>query len=373
MTENYETIEAAFTHRISDFTLDVNLSLPSRGVTVLFGPSGSGKTTLLRCLAGLEEAQHGELSWGDEVWQSGASFVPTHRRPIGYVFQEASLLPHLSVEGNLHYALKRAGAGGLDDAAQQQVLTLLGIEDLLARRPEQLSGGERQRVAIARALMTRPRLLLMDEPLASLDQKRKNEILPYLESLRSELEIPIVYVTHSMSELSRLADSLVVLEQGRVVTSGPVGEVLSRLDSPLQRADEAGVVLEARVTAKEAQWHLLRAAFAGGEFLLADEGQSLGESLRIRLKARDVSIALSQQRDSSILNTLPAKIVEIAPAPVPGALLVKMALGEAAASDQGDARASMIVSRITQRSAEHLKLSEGQAVWAQIKSMAVLR
>jgi molybdate transport system ATP-binding protein len=173
VTENYKTIEAAFTHRISDFTLDVNLSLPSRGVTVLFGPSGSGKTTLLRCLAGLEEAQHGELSCGDEVWQSGAIFVPTHRRPIGYVFQEASLLPHLSVEGNLHYALKRAGAGGLDDAAQQQVLTLLGIEDLRARRPEQLSGGERQRVAIARALMTRPRLLLMDEPLASLDKNAK--------------------------------------------------------------------------------------------------------------------------------------------------------------------------------------------------------
>lgn len=392
----------AFTHEYPDFTLDVTLSLPSKGVTVLFGASGSGKTTLLRCLAGLERARRGELSWGAEIWQDAGTFLPTHRRPIGYVFQEASLLPHLSVEGNLQYALRRAGGeargrgeqasstqerseNGLEQPAQRRVLALLGIDSLLARRPDQLSGGERQRVAIARALMTRPRLLLMDEPLASLDQKRKREILPYLEALRSELEIPIVYVTHSMGELSRLADTVVVLEEGRVVTSGSVGAVLSQLDSPLQQGEEAGVVLEARVSAREERWHLLRAGFVGGEFLLADEGQSVGESLRIRVMARDVSIALSRQRDGSILNSLPATIVEIAPAAVPGALLVKMTLGapgeadtepsttEPSTTEPSTAEASTIVSRITQRSAQHLALTEGQRVWAQIKSMAVLR
>ncbi len=374
MNSQSATIDMRLKHAYGDFDLDVDLRLPATGVTVLFGPSGSGKTSLLRFLAGLARAQQGRLQVTGAVWQDETNFIPTHLRPIGYVFQEASLLPHLSVEANLLYALKRVTKDGatLQDEESEQVLSLLGIKPLLKRQPEQLSGGERQRVAIARALLSQPEVLLMDEPLASLDQQRKREIIPYLEKLRTELAIPIIYVTHSLAELSRLADTVVVLEAGRVVTSGPTSEVLTHLDSPLQLNDEAGVVIEASVISHEERWHLLRAGFVGGEMWLADEGIAIGEAIRVRVMARDVSITLSQHEDSSILNTLPARILEIAEAAVPGALLVKLVLiGSGEAVENGNS--TVLVSRITQRSAEHLKLVEGMSVWAQIKSMAVLR
>lgn len=374
MTNSMTMIDIRFKHSYGDFDLDVEIQVPARGVTVLFGPSGSGKTTLLRFLAGLEYAQQGRLTVAGVCWQDNDVYLPTHRRPLGFVFQEASLLPHLSVQDNLLYALKRTrvasddgkiNADSLREENHLQILALLGIEALLQRMPNQLSGGERQRVAIARALLTRPQLLLMDEPLASLDQQRKREIFPYLEKLRTELEIPIICVTHSMSELSRLADNVVVLEQGRVVSSGELIEVLAQLDSPLQQIDDAGSVIDATVLAREDQWHLSRAGFNGGELWLADEGLAVGDAIRVRVMARDVSITLSQHDDSSILNTLPAKVIEIAPAAIAGALLVKLSL----TGHEGD---TILVSRITQRSAEKLNLLRGMQVWAQIKSVAVL-
>ena len=379
-------IDAHFTHCYDDFVLDVDLALPAKGVTVLYGQSGSGKTTLLRCLAGLVHAPGGVLSVDGEQWQGDEFFVPTHKRPIGYVFQEPSLFEHLTVEGNLNYAQKRVDLAGSSGGvlSSKEVIELLGIENLMQRKPNQLSGGEKQRVAIARALFSQPELLLMDEPLASLDTQRKREILPYLEKLRLELKIPIVYVTHSIDELSRLADWVVVLDQGRVVATGSLTDVLTALDSPMQ-LDDAGVVLETTILSREAQWALMRVSFIGGELLLADNGRAEGETLRVRVDARDVSLTLSQHTDTSILNALPATVIAISACPSQDAVLVKLGLGHqsTAALDESKAMdeqskatrdsSEMLLSRITRRSAEHLALAVGSQVWAQIKSVAVLR
>ena len=379
-------IDAHFTHCYDHFVLDVDLALPAKGVTVLYGQSGSGKTTLLRCLAGLVHAPGGVLSVDGDQWQGDEVFVPTHKRPIGYVFQEPSLFEHLTVEGNLSYAQKRVDLAGASGSvlSSKEVIALLGIENLMQRKPNQLSGGEKQRVAIARALFSQPELLLMDEPLASLDTQRKREILPYLEKLRLELKIPIVYVTHSIDELSRLADWVVVLDQGRVVANGSLADVLTALDSPMQ-LDYAGVVLETTILSREAQWDLMRVSFIGGELLLADNGRAEGETLRVRVDARDVSLTLSQHTDTSILNALSATVIEISACLSQDAVLVKLGLGHqsTAALDESKAmdeqsKASrdsneMLLSRITRRSAEHLALAVGSQVWAQIKSVAVLR
>ena len=379
-------IDAHFTHCYDDFVLDVDLALPAKGVTVLYGQSGSGKTTLLRCLAGLVHAPGGVLSVDGDQWQGDEVFVPTHKRPIGYVFQEPSLFEHLTVEGNLSYAQKRVDLAGSSGSvlSSKEVIELLGIENLMQRKPNQLSGGEKQRVAIARALFSQPELLLMDEPLASLDTQRKREILPYLEKLRLELKIPIVYVTHSIDELSRLADWVVVLDQGRVVANGSLADVLTALDSPMQ-LDYAGIVLETTILSREAQWDLMRVSFIGGELLLADNGRAEGETLRVRVDARDVSLTLSQHTDTSILNALPATVIEISACLSQDAVLVKLGLGHqsTAALDEsnvtdeqskaGRDSNEILLSRITRRSAEHLALAVGSQVWAQIKSVAVLR
>ena len=379
-------IDAHFTHCYDDFVLDVDLALPAKGVTVLYGQSGSGKTTLLRCLAGLVHAPGGVLSVDGEQWQGDEFFVPTHKRPIGYVFQEPSLFEHLTVEGNLNYAQKRVDLAGSSGGvlSSKEVIELLGIENLMQRKPNQLSGGEKQRVAIARALFSQPELLLMDEPLASLDTQRKREILPYLEKLRLELKIPIVYVTHSIDELSRLADWVVVLDQGRVVANGSLADVLTALDSPMQ-LDYAGIVLETTILSREAQWDLMRVSFIGGELLLADNGRAEGETLRVRVDARDVSLTLSQHTDTSILNALPATVIEISACLSQDAVLVKLSLGHQSTAALDESKAmdeqskairdsnEMLLSRITRRSAEHLALAVGSQVWAQIKSVAVLR
>ena len=226
------TIEARFDIDRGDFRLDVDLSIPARGITALFGPSGCGKTTLLRAIAGLERVPGGHLGMAGETWQDDGLFVPTHKRPIGYIFQEASLFSHIDVRGNLEYGTRRM-RDGQDRVSLEEAVDLLGIGHLLDRRPHTLSGGERQRVAIARALAVSPRLLLMDEPLASLDLERKQEILPYLESLHRTLEIPVIYVSHEPDEVARLADHMVLLEAGRVIASGTVHDMFTRLDLPL--------------------------------------------------------------------------------------------------------------------------------------------
>ncbi|MDE2310249.1 MAG: molybdenum ABC transporter ATP-binding protein, partial [Betaproteobacteria bacterium] len=221
-------IAARFKLAYTAFVLDVDLELPARGITALFGPSGSGKTTLLRCIAGLERTTDGLLRVHDEVWQDGANFLPAHRRPLGYVFQEASLFPHLSVRRNLEYGMRRIPP--VERKVQsEQVVELMGLSRLIERDPAHLSGGERQRVAIGRALLSSPRLLLMDEPLSALDVASRQEILPYLERLHGELEIPVIYVSHALDEVARLADHVVMLEQGCVIASGAPSEILTRL------------------------------------------------------------------------------------------------------------------------------------------------
>ncbi|MCE1170039.1 molybdenum ABC transporter ATP-binding protein [Azovibrio restrictus] len=355
------SIAAAFRMEYPGFSLDVDLNLPARGVTALFGHSGSGKTTVLRCFAGLNRAPRGRLVVEGQVWQDEAQgiFLPTHARPLGLVFQEASLFPHLSVRKNLEYGMKRAGnkrGEGFDACVD-----LLGIRPLLDRAPERLSGGERQRVAIARALLTRPRLLLMDEPLAALDLKRKLEILPYLEKLHDELDIPVLYVSHAPDEVARLADHLVLMDGGRVVASGPLMETLARADLPPAFADDAGVVLEAVVAAHEADG-LTRLDFPGGHLYVSRREEPPGRRLRCRIHARDVSIALAAHADSSILNVLPATVQAVVATDTPGHVLVQLALPQGA----------VLLARITERSRLALGLAPGQPVVAQVKAVALL-
>jgi len=352
-------LQARFVFGWPGFTLDVDLDLPGRGVTALFGHSGSGKTTLLRCIAGLERAPQGQLSVQGEVWQSDTHWVPTHQRPLGYVFQEASLFPHLSVLGNLRYGLKRTT--GAQRVSLDQAIELLGIGHLLARKPDQLSGGERQRVGIARALALSPRLLLMDEPLAALDLKRKQEILPYLERLHRELDIPVLYVSHSPDEVARLADHIVVMEAGRAVATGPLSETLARLDLPIRLGEDAGVVLDAVVAERDAQWRLARVAFPGGSLWVRDGGHAIGSAVRVRILARDVSIALNHVTGISIQNCLRATVDQLADDDHPALALARLTLGP-----------SPLIARLTRRSAAELALTPGQQVWVQIKAVALI-
>jgi molybdate transport system ATP-binding protein len=352
-------IKAKFRIHWTDFTLDVDLVLPGRGVTALFGHSGSGKTTLLRCIAGLQRADEGYLSFKGEVWQDEKTCLPTHQRSLGYVFQEASLFPHLTARKNIEYGMKRTAAP-LNASKLAHVIELLGITQLLARKPEQLSGGERQRVGIARALAVNPRILLMDEPLAALDQKRKQEILPYLERLRDELDIPLLYVSHSSEEVARLADHLVALEDGRVVVSGALHETLTRLDLPLAHFDDAGVVITAVVAEHDDHYQLTRLDFDGGQLWVGKTQQTIGSSVRARILARDVSLATVQPQGSSISNILPAQIVEIRDE---GAdkVNVLLTLGTT----------QKLLARITRRSRDLLELHIGMRIFAQVKSVVL--
>ncbi|WP_412462052.1 molybdenum ABC transporter ATP-binding protein [Pseudomonas sp. SC11] len=347
------------------FTLDVDLDLPSRGISALFGHSGSGKTSCLRCLAGLEQADEAFIQINGEVWHDTERnlFVPPHRRPLGYVFQEPSLFPHLSVRGNLAFGWRRVAASErkveLDQACQ-----LLGIGHLLERKPSTLSGGEAQRVGIARALLSSPRLLLMDEPLAALDGPRKREILPYLERLHDELDIPVVYVSHAQDEVARLADHLVLLEQGKVMASGPIGPTLARLDLSLAQSEDAGVVLEGVVVGHQPDYGLFDLRLPGAEgptLRIAHQHLQVGSTLRLKVQARDVSLTLAQDTTSSILNRLSVTVSECRAADNPAHVLVSL-----------DAAGNPLLARITRYSADQLHVQPGQRLWAQIKSVALL-
>ena len=339
------------------FSMETDIVVPGRGITSIFGPSGSGKTTLLRCLAGLEPNSGGSITVGGETWQEGKFLLPAHKRPVGYVFQEASLFPHLTVAGNLHYGLRRSGGRGTLD----RMVELLGIGNLLERRPESLSGGERQRVAIARALCVNPKVLLMDEPLSALDQARKREILPFLERLHEELEIPILYVTHSEEEVVRLADHLVLLESGRVRAQGPMSDLLSRLDPGVRLGEDPGAVLEGVVGERDGIWHLARIDFPGGALWARDTGIATGRSVRLRVLARDVGLSLEPPRDTSILNLLPAMVEEVGEDDHPGLALARVRVGSTA-----------LLARLTRRSAAGLGIEPGRRVWAQVKSVALM-
>jgi molybdate transport system ATP-binding protein len=346
----------------ADFALDVDLKLPGQGITVLFGVSGSGKTSLLRCVAGLERTPGALISIAGETWQDDDAgvYLPTWQRPLGYVFQEASLFEHLSVRGNLQFGLKRA-KGALDSTALTVAINLLGIAALLERTTTQLSGGERQRVAIARALATQPRLLLLDEPLAAIDHARRQDILPWLERLRDELKIPMLYVTHSSDEVARLADTLVVLDAGKVKACGPVAHVLAGLDMPVVLGDDAGALLSATVEERDERWQLAQLKFNGGNLWVRDTGLPLGRQVRVRLLARDVSITLDKPTHTSIQNLLPCVVQAIGPDAHVSQTLIQLLCGE-----------SVLLARVTSRAVDELQLVPGKQVWAQVKSVALV-
>ncbi|MEI6145960.1 MAG: molybdenum ABC transporter ATP-binding protein [Methylococcales bacterium] len=354
-------INARFKLNYDDFRLDVDLTLPSTGVSVLFGHSGSGKTTLLRCIAGLEQAPLGYLEINEHVWQDSKRqiFLPTYKRPLGYVFQEANLFSHLTVLDNLHFGLKRI-KNNLGLIKLNQTIELLGIGHLLARMPNNLSGGERQRIAIARALALNPEILLMDEPLASLDLKRKQEILPYLSRLHQQLDIPVIYVTHSQQEVAQLADTLVILEDGHILAMGPLAETQSRLDLPLAQDREAATVWQVKIIEHESDYHLTRVEFEGGSLSLAAIEAEIGAVLRVQIYARDVSIVLIKPSATSILNVLPAVITEL----IEGRdsqTVVQLKVGQ-----------QLLLAHITRKSLLLLGLKIGMLVFVQIKGTSIL-
>ena len=352
-------IDARFRLKRGRFRLDVEFSIPAQGITALFGPSGAGKTTLLRAIAGLERADVGYLRIGDDVWQDASRVLATHERPLGYVAQDSALFPHLNVDGNLRYGFERIPANerriSFDD-----VVAWLGLGALLERDPKKLSGGERQRIAIARALLTSPRLLLLDEPVASLDAAGKAEIFPYLERLHEELEVPILYVSHAFDEVARLADHMILLNTGHVVASGPIHELLTRFDLPLALSADAESIIEATVAEHDETFGLTYVDSSGGRFSVARKDLPIGRAVRLRILARDISLTLERQSNTSILNVFPATVDEMAEDP-PARTIVRLRLGEA-----------LVLAQITRKSAAALGLTVGQPLFAQIKSVALL-
>ena len=352
----------------SAFQLNLDIQLPGQGITAIFGPSGSGKTTLLRAVAGLEKNPQGLIQIGENIWQDTKQgiYIPTWQRPLGYVFQESSLLPHLSAAENLNFGLKRVlksanSAPTAANKALQASIELLGIGSLLQRMPAELSGGERQRVAIARAIAMQPQLLLMDEPLASLDAARRQEIFPWLARLRDELKMPMLYVTHSAEEVARLADHLVVLDQGHVKAQGSVSAVLTQVVNPVVVGEDAGALIAGCIGAVDAQWHLSRVDFDGGCIWMRDAGLPVGKAVRIRILARDVSLAISEPTNTSIQNQLRGSIQSITPDAHPSQVMVVLKCG-----------ADEVLARVTKRAVDELSLQVGQSVWAQVKSVALV-
>ncbi len=355
-------IQAKIKSNLGEFTLDVSLDLPARGITALFGHSGSGKTSVLRAIAGLESFE-GSLVVEEQCWQQGQKVLPVHKRSLGYVFQEASLFPHLSVRDNLLFGYKRI-ARKSRQLKLAQVAEWLGLEPLLERRPQRLSGGERQRVAIGRALLSSPKLLLMDEPLSALDEQSKREILPYLERLHDYLPIPVLYVSHSLSEVARLADHMVWLKEGRVADVGSVQAMLTRMELALSHGDEAAAVLDTVVAGQDEHYHLTALDCRFGRLWVKALDRRLGESVRVRIPARDVSLSLEEETKSSILNIWRAEVVDIAVAD-PGQVLVKLCCPER----MGD---QPLLARITVKSHDRLGLRIGTQVYARIKSVGLL-
>lgn len=353
--------EVVLKHQFSGFTLDVAFNGPDRGITALFGPSGCGKTTVINAIAGLLRPEQGRIALDGTVLFDSEQRInlPMRARRIGYVFQNARLFDHMRVRDNLLYGLRRAPK---DDRriAIDQVIELLGLESLLSRRPAGLSGGERQRVGVGRALLAQPKLLLMDEPLAALDADRKADILPYIERLRDETGLPVVYVSHAIEEVARLADLVVLMDQGRPVMSGPVEDVLANLDSFVHvDAFEGGAVIKVRIAAHDDAYRLTRLAFSGGELLIPHIDLPVGKQLRVRIRARDVMLALNRPEEISALNVLPARISAI-----------KREEG-AHAEVQVMMASTALVIRMTRQSVDRLDLAPGKEAFAVIKSVAI--
>ena len=345
---------------LKHFTLDVDITLPATGVTVLFGPSGCGKTTLLRCIAGLHQAEHAQLSINGHHWQQQDVSLAVHKRPIGYVFQEPSLFSHLDVRKNLLFGQRRSQQK--NQLSLDEVSPLLGISHLLQRMPDKLSGGEKQRIAIGRALLSNPEILLMDEPLSALDITTKAEIIPYLEQLHERLSIPIIYVTHTLSEVESLADHIVLLEKGRVTAQGPIKAMMLDLSAPLAQFSNAGSLIDAVVDHYDEEYDLTAFAIDGGTLSVPGRIGIAGTRKRIHLSASHISLTRTAATDSTIVNILPVTIVEINPADT-AQCNVRLQLGEN----------NQILARITRRSKDQLGLQCGEKLFAQIKSVSLVK
>lgn len=354
-------IEADFALTLPGFELSTRVQLPSHGVTALFGPSGSGKSTMLRCLAGLARPE-GRLFVNGEVWQDDKTFLAPHQRPIGMVFQDSALFPHLNVQQNLDFGAKRTRASiGTTLINTRHLIELLGIGHLLQRRTDTLSGGEKQRVAIARALFSMPQLLLLDEPLAALDAQRKAELLPYLDTLHQELKIPVVYVSHAPEEVARLADHIVRLDNGRIVSSGPTMEEFPRLAMHLTEQEATFALIAAEIDAHDEKDSLTLVRIGAHKLWVRAIPKPVGSPVRLRILARDISLALDPHNgSSSVLNILPTEVAGMEETE-PGRTLVRLKFGD-----------TFLLSRITTRSARMLQLRLGQPVYAQIKGVAPL-
>lgn len=350
------TLSAAFKGDLGAFRLDAQFEAPLDGVTALFGPSGSGKTTVLRAIAGLEHLT-GRCALGRLVWQDNIHFVPAHKRGIGYVFQEPSLFPHLSVRANLLYGNRRAR--GEKAITFDAVVELLKIWKLLDRAPERLSGGERQRVSLGRALLSQPRLLLLDEPMSALDRGAKEEILPYFETLHSALGLPMILVSHDISEVERLASHMLLMSMGSVVAGGPLNAMLTSNKLPFRHNRDAASVLTARVVAQAADG-LAELDLEGQPLLVAAEAGPAGEAVRVRLMARDVSLAVEAPSRTTILNVLRADILDIEPLNGSDANVVLRIGGQ------------QMLARVTQRSVAALGLGPGMPVFAQVKGVSLV-
>jgi molybdate transport system ATP-binding protein len=342
-----------------EFTLEIEQEFPGEGITALFGPSGCGKSTVLRVIAGFERSASGLVAYGDEVWLGRQSFLPPHRRGVGYVFQDARLFPHLSALGNLEYAQKRA-AKESHRYSFDDVVDVLDLAPLFKRRVGQLSGGEQQRVAIGRTLLARPRLLLMDEPLAALDTRRKSEILPYIGRLPRAFGVPVIYVTHALAEVTQLCDRIVALAEGRVVASGGVVETLARLDLAfIQDRFEAGTILLGRITQQDKQLHMSRVDIGGAHIEVPQIGLETGQDVRLRVRARDVSLALSRPAGMSIRNMLVAKVLKMEPENTSAFAEVLL-----------EVAGQHLRSRITRAAVADLQLTEGQELIALVKAVS---
>ncbi|EEB77246.1 molybdate ABC transporter, ATP-binding protein [marine gamma proteobacterium HTCC2148] len=341
-----------------DFCLDLACEIPATGVTAIYGRSGSGKSTLLDCIAGLRNPDAGKISYGDNDWFNGGKPTPPWERRIGYVFQDTRLFPHLTVQGNLDYAGKRAM--GPCPMPKDELVSTLGLANLLSQTPDTLSAGQKQRVAIGRALLSAPRLLLLDEPLANLDQQASRECLALLQQLAQGLDLPMLYVSHDIEEVSQLADHLLLLEDGKLQDQGSMLEMSTRLDSRLAREEQAAAILLGEIEAQDNAFSLTQISVEGETLFVNHLDQPLGSQRRLRIPARDVSICLAKPEDSSILNILPVTIQEIETCHS-ARLLLRLALGE-----------QHLLARITRKSAERLELQVGDKVFAQIKSVALL-
>ena len=352
-------LSARIREPLNEFALDVNLELVDAAFTAVVGPSGSGKTTLLRCIAGLRRAHSGFVKCGKRVWQDDQLFVPTYCRPIGYVFQKDNLFSHLSVRRNLEFAIparQKASSRKMFD----ETIALLGVDSLIDRKPATLSGGECQRIAIARALLSRPALLLMDEPLSSLDLDSRKQIAPYLAQIHARLHIPVLYVTHAPAEIVHLATSIAYLQRGRLLAHGPVNEIFTRADLPLSRYEDAGAALDLPVVDQDVGHHLMQVALGDALFLVAKRELSMGAKIRVFIRARDVAIARKPPEASSIQNQIAATVLDIHEEAEPAHRLVRLSV-------QG----STLLARVTAKTVAELSLKPDDQVFAQVKSVAL--